>query len=1542
MTRVLYWALGTFALALLAVVTTAKLEPSSQVVFMIATLVAFFALNLIKTRAITLVLVVLSITVSTRYLYWRLTETLAFDTFSEAVLGSGLFLAEFYAYTVLVLGFIQSVWPLHRRPVPLPDDIASWPKVDVYIPTYNESLQVVSNTVLGAMSMDYPADRFNVYLLDDGRRPEFEAFAREVGCGYITRADNRHAKAGNLNAALAQTDSELIAIFDSDHVPTRSFLQMTVGGFLKNDRLALVQTPHHFYSPDPFERNVSGAGAIPNEGQLFYGLVQEGNDFWGAAFFCGSCAVLRRSALESVGGFATETVTEDAHTALKMHRHGWESSYIRLPLAAGLATERLALHIGQRLRWARGMTQIFRMDNPLFGQGLSFPQRLCYLNAMLHFFFALPRFVFLTAPLAYLLFEQNIIVASWDMIFIYAVPHLVHAVLTNSRLQSRHRYTFWGEIYESVLSFHIMRPTLVTLINPRRGVFNVTDKGGLLPKGFFDSSLVAPHMVLAGFLIFGLLLGVARLALSELELPLLEDVNNGVITLNMAWAMFNLILVLAAISVAREKRQVRAYVRVPLNLETRVTFADGTQAGSHTVDMSMGGALCELEGAASGAIGEHVQLDVSTGSESLPVIGTIVGVSNGRMRVRFDQIGISQQRNLVRLVFGRADAWLGWDDHKPDSVLRSFGAIFRGIGGMLFGSGEGRGRRRATQAAMLALIAGLGVSFVGAPGTAKAQGARTGEVVIGVPIVRDEGTTRQAPEASAPVSAPAAPVMAPIRQTNDEAVTSVVPGQNDGVAGQDRPAEPSPFVVPNVQLENAPYALVPEDAPVLPDGPLAPLPGGGVERVNLKAITGESAITLKTAKGVRYIPFTLRRDRLIDYARLRLSFNYSPSLLPELSNLSVFLNEAPVGRMRLIRSHAGGATVELPIDGALFRQENAFRLQSDAHYTTGCEDPMHDTLWLEVNAAASAIEMAVRPLQFIDDLAILPRPFVDPNSRAKQRLTFVLPPSPSDRVLEAAGVVASYFGANAPRHGLAIDVLFGGLAPGNAVIFAAGDARPRDVDIGPAAGKTQIYITSNPMDTSGAKVLILSGADEAGLVQAARRLALADQSGGLRGPSVVVDTAPVLKARAPDDAARWIPLDRPISLGEMVKRAEELQGEGVAGFLSAPFIMPPRNFPDKQGGPTLKIEFDYPTNGLLDQDESRLDVLLSDKYVKTLPLRPAEAIDRVAETVRGQTDEEGRAVVRLDPSILNAARNELQFYFTMSPKKGKCLGALPQGLKFRVQPSSTIDFGNTINNVALPELAHFASVGYPFTRMADLSETVVVLPAEPAPEELSTYLNVMAMAGEATGDVAAQVSVARPDGLGAHPKKDVLIIGAWSGVQGALTAWGDGGMFHFESGGVRVRSDSPIESLRYFFADEGDRKNQRQKAGQSLSAEERSFTGLASFERPDASGRVVVLLSGVTPRETLSLLGRIDDPDNAAAIKGDLVRPAGDHLASFAIGPQFTISNIPFFHQMRWFFADRPLLLVAMLFVGVALLTIALYWMLQRIAAARIGDIGAD
>ncbi len=253
---------------------------------------AFFAVAMIlgrisSQRRMTLALIALSIFSSTRYICWRITETfrvLRSDPGAVPVLDLVfVFLllgAETYAFLILILGYIQTLSPLKRPPIPLPEDQDKWPDVDIFIPTYNEALDVVRPTVLAALSIDWPADKFHVYILDDGRRPEFRAFSEEAGCVYaVIRPDNKHAKAGNINHALKQTKAPYIAIFDCDHIPTRSFLQLTVGWFLKDQRLSMLQTPHHFYSPDPFERNLGTFRDVPNEGALFYGMVQDGNDF---------------------------------------------------------------------------------------------------------------------------------------------------------------------------------------------------------------------------------------------------------------------------------------------------------------------------------------------------------------------------------------------------------------------------------------------------------------------------------------------------------------------------------------------------------------------------------------------------------------------------------------------------------------------------------------------------------------------------------------------------------------------------------------------------------------------------------------------------------------------------------------------------------------------------------------------------------------------------------------------------------------------------------------------------------------------------------------------------------------------------------------------------------------------------------------------------------------------------------------------------------------------------------------------------------------
>ncbi|HGN9136140.1 TPA: UDP-forming cellulose synthase catalytic subunit [Providencia stuartii] len=625
-----------------------------------------FFIGIFKNKKLQLALILISLLCTSRYIWWRATTTLYFDSYIELILGSLLFIAELYSLAILLFGYIQTCWPLKRTIASLPKDTSLWPTVDLFIPTYNESIDIVKDTALAAQCIEYPKDKLKIYILDDGKRDAFRQLAEDIQVGYMIRPDNNHAKAGNLNHALTKTHGELICIFDCDHVATRVFLQATVGAFLVDEKLALIQTPHYFYSKDPFERNLSAAKRAPHEGALFYGPVQQGNDNWNAAFFCGSCAVIRRSALKETNGFAVETVTEDAHTALKLQRNGWNTAFLDIPLSAGLATERLTLHINQRIRWARGMTQIFRVDNPLLGKGLTFTQRICYLNAMLHFQYGLPRAIFLLSPLVFILFDLNIISSSATLIFSYALPHLITSNYVNSKLVGSYRYSFWGEIYETVMAFHLILPTLMSLISPKLGKFNVTDKGDLTDKNYFDHTAVRPLLIVAV-----LLVAAIGIALFKWIMGLYHYIDDGVIVINLIWGIYSLLIVLASISVAKETKQLHRATRVPASIPVTVYFSDNSVIETQSIDLSMSGARLNFPFEHNVTQTFITQIAIGIGKERAFIPIQQAWIDNKQLRMEFAHLTHAIRRDVVRVVLTRADAWFK-PKHANDKPLRSF------------------------------------------------------------------------------------------------------------------------------------------------------------------------------------------------------------------------------------------------------------------------------------------------------------------------------------------------------------------------------------------------------------------------------------------------------------------------------------------------------------------------------------------------------------------------------------------------------------------------------------------------------------------------------------------------------------------------------------------------------------------------------------------------------------------------------------------------------------------------------------------------------
>ena len=633
-----------------------------------------------------LFLIVLSTLTTLRYLYYRTQNTMNLDNWLNGFFCLLLYVAELYAIGTLLLAYFQTLKVRDRKPVDLatiPQD--EWRSVDIYIPTYNEDVEIVRKTVLAALATDYPADRKRVYVLDDGRKlPErrevLQQVCDELGCDLLTRDNNDHAKAGNINSALTRTTGDLVMILDCDHIPVRHFLQHTVG-FFQNPKVALVQTPHWFYNPDPFERNLLTGGQIPVGNELFYKVLQKGNDFWNAAFFCGSAAIIRRDYVLEIGGIATETVTEDCHTSLRLHSLGYETVYYDKIMVAGLAPEKFSAYVGQQVRWARGMAQILRLENPLFNRKLKLKlaQRLCYFSATSHFFFGFPRLMYVIAPVLYLLLGINSVRGLGFETLCYALPHMLLSMQTNHIPYKHVRFSFWNEIYEFALSFQAGIVTLLALVNPKLGSFNVTDKGLAVTERSFDLESVR-YLVFLGALTAASLIAVPFWFVVSPE-------DSQAVIINALWCMFDLLLVMAACLVAFEQPQLRRSHRLPRQL-VAVLHSDRQQWAGNTINISETGARILLDVWPNIPDIVQVELVGDYGASVLLDAHVIRAIATSSLQtllsINFINLSRTQQDDLNLVIYSDVKEWYSQKRTNADNpmtslhfIANSFGRVFR-------------------------------------------------------------------------------------------------------------------------------------------------------------------------------------------------------------------------------------------------------------------------------------------------------------------------------------------------------------------------------------------------------------------------------------------------------------------------------------------------------------------------------------------------------------------------------------------------------------------------------------------------------------------------------------------------------------------------------------------------------------------------------------------------------------------------------------------------------------------------------------------------
>lgn len=641
--------------------------------------------------------ILLTVFTSTRYMIWRVTETIPLDDPVSLPFALGLFAAEFYGYLILILSvFIAAdVVPRARRSIPLV--AARCPRVDVLIPSYSEDPELLEITLRAAVNLRYPAGRLTVYLLDDGgtvakrrqadpakaaeaeaRHQALRALCERVGARYLTRERNEHAKAGNINAALPQVYGNLVLILDADHVPTRDILERTVPYFLDDPKVFLVQTPHFFMNPDPVERNLDTFQRMPSENEMFYSVIQQGLDSLNGSFFCGSAAVLRRAALDEVGGIAGDTITEDAETALELHARGWRSVYVDQPMVAGLSPETFSGFIAQRMRWAQGMVQIFLLKNPLTRRGLSFGQRVCYLNSCFFWFFPYARLAFLVGPLSFLLFGFQIYDAEAAQFVAYAIPHVIGAILMSALFYGRTRWLFVSELYELVQSVHCAAAITKVFRAPRAPQFVVTRKGETLDSAF-RTPLARPFYWLTAAVLLGEAAGIARWVM-------MPEQRDMVVVL-LLWNTFHLLLLIGVLGVLYEQAQRRTMPRLPRRVPVALEVG-GARLEGRTVDVSAFGVGLVCDGPLPEGVGpgDPITLDARRfGSRFVGFLPmTLKGARprpDGRLTVGlgFDLDTPAQWQAAVTFCYARSAEWHAFRESRTEDSgqLRKLAFLMR-------------------------------------------------------------------------------------------------------------------------------------------------------------------------------------------------------------------------------------------------------------------------------------------------------------------------------------------------------------------------------------------------------------------------------------------------------------------------------------------------------------------------------------------------------------------------------------------------------------------------------------------------------------------------------------------------------------------------------------------------------------------------------------------------------------------------------------------------------------------------------------------------
>jgi cellulose synthase (UDP-forming) len=588
--------------------------------------------------AVVRVAVVLAVLSSTRYFWWRLNHTM-----------NPIAVVFFWVFVIAeMLNFIEAcmfyfiAWTPTRYATPEPLQGRS---VDIYIATYNEPVDLLRETIVCALNVSYP---HKTYVLDDGCRGTVEALAKELGADYIARPERDHAKAGNLNNALRITTGEFVITLDADHVPSPEFIDELIG-FFADDDVAIVQTHQDFYNLDSFQHllNVK-KGYGWQQQELFFNVIQPGKDHYNAAFYCGSPAMIRRTALDDIGGFATGTVTEDMHTGIKMQKKGWRVLYQNKTLARGLAPQTFIAFATQWQRWGQGAMQVLREENPVLGRGMTLGQRICYYASFYFYWMSYQKLLYTLTPTVCLLTGVFPLLTDPATFVKFFGPYFVLNTFSSVMLQGGFRSFIYSEQF-NILKMRVMMESIVGLLGGGNK-FRVTPKTTSKAATWED---VVLQLFILSVLGFAVLVGTRRI----MSVPV--GYEFWALAINLFWSMFYIALVLPLIGRAFKRQEYRQTYRWPARLDLALRYRMNGSGLQENYARNLNRTGVSITTDVPFKDGSTLDIELDLPVRTIHAIGKVMRnqpyTFNGKTRfsngIRFDQIAAVDQDEISKYLF---------------------------------------------------------------------------------------------------------------------------------------------------------------------------------------------------------------------------------------------------------------------------------------------------------------------------------------------------------------------------------------------------------------------------------------------------------------------------------------------------------------------------------------------------------------------------------------------------------------------------------------------------------------------------------------------------------------------------------------------------------------------------------------------------------------------------------------------------------------------------------------------------------------------------